>query len=60
MVTLEHQLNVKIVRDVKVTTQPFTEYFKGFERVEAVRQIFGEKTEQVLSNLKVEFAGRRG
>lgn len=58
--TLEHQLNVKIVRDVKVTTQPFTEYFKGFERVEAVRQIFGEKTEQVLSNLKVEFAGRRG
>jgi hypothetical protein len=35
-------------------------YFKGFEKVEAVRQIFGEKTEQVLDNLKVEFAGTRG
>ncbi len=41
-------------------TYPFTEYFKGFEKVEAVRRIFGEQTEKVLSNLKVEFAGFRG
>jgi len=34
---------------------PFTEYFKGFDRVETVRQIFGEKTRQVLNNLRVEF-----
>jgi len=53
-------LKVQIVRDVKVLTYPFTDYFKGFERVEAVREIFGEKTEEVLSNLKVEFAGMRG
>jgi len=53
-------LKVQIVRDVKVLTYPFTDYFKGFERVEAVRGIFGEKTEEVLSNLKVEFAGMRG
>ena len=33
----------------------FKEYFKGFEKVEAVRGIFGEKTEEVLNNLKVEF-----
>jgi len=39
---------------------PFTDYFKGFENVEAVRKIFGEKTENVLRNLKVEFFGRRG
>jgi hypothetical protein len=33
----------------------FAEYFKGFENVEAVRRIFGEKTERVLRNLRVEF-----
>ena len=31
------------------------EYFKGFEKVPAVQGIFGEKTEEVLHNLKVEF-----
>ena len=34
---------------------PFTEYFKGFEKVKAIRQIFGEQTEEVLRNPKVEF-----
>jgi len=43
-----------------VTTHLFTDYFKGFEKVEAVQQIFGEKTEEVLCNLKVEFFGRKG
>ena len=33
----------------------FMEYFKGFEKVPAVQGIFGEKTEEVLHNLKVEF-----
>jgi hypothetical protein len=33
----------------------FNDYFKGFDKVEAVRRIFGEKTEEVLANLKVEF-----
>ncbi|HLN45689.1 MAG TPA: hypothetical protein VK209_08285, partial [Candidatus Sulfotelmatobacter sp.] len=33
----------------------FTDYFKGFDRVEAVREYFGENTEEVLRNLKVEF-----
>jgi len=39
----------------RVSTYPFTDYFKGFDQVEAVRRIFGEKTEEVLRNLKVEF-----
>lgn len=38
----------------------FMDYFKGFEEVDAVKRIFGEKTEETLRNLKVEFAGRRG
>lgn len=53
------QLNVKIRRDAKATTYPFTDYFEGFQRVEAVRRIFGDKTEEVLKNLRVEFFSRR-
>jgi len=54
-------LKVKIVRNAKVQTYPFTDFFQGFENVEAVRHIFGEKTEEVLRNLKVEFHSlRRG
>ena len=37
------------------STRMFTDYFKGFEKVEAVKGIFGEKSEEVLKNLKVEF-----
>jgi len=55
------QLKVKILREVRVQTYPFTDYFKGFEKVEAVKRIFGERTKDVLSNLKVEFHSfRRG
>jgi hypothetical protein len=54
------QLNVEIMRKAKITTYQFTDYFKGFEKVEAVKKIFGEKTEEVLRNLKVEFFGRSG
>lgn len=57
---MDSRLKVKITRDVPVANYPFTDYFKGFESVEAVRRIFGEKTETVLKNLRVEFAGRRG
>jgi hypothetical protein len=42
------------------STYPFTDYFKGFEKVDAVRQLFGERTEQVLQNLKVEFSSLGG
>jgi len=58
--TVGSLLKVKILRDAQAATHPFTDYFKGFERVEAVRKIFGEKTEKVLSNLRIEFGGRRG
>jgi hypothetical protein len=57
---IDKRLKVEIVRNVPVTTHPFTDYFKGFEKVEAVRKIFGEKTEEVLRNLRVEFGGRGG
>jgi hypothetical protein len=34
----------------------FAEFFKDFEKVEAARGIFGEKTEEVLGHLKVEIS----
>jgi len=57
---MESKLNVKILRNAKVAMFPFTDYFKGFEKVEAIRRIFGDQTEAVLNNLKIEFGGRRG
>ena len=39
------------------STKMFMDYFKGFEKVEAVKGIFGEKTEEVLKSLKVQFMG---
>lgn len=40
---------------VPIVTQHFTDYFKGFEKVAGVRDIFGDETEKVLSELRVEF-----
>ncbi len=42
------------------TSGMFLEYFKGFDKVQAVRGIFGEKTTEVLSHLKVEFSWLSG
>jgi len=42
------------------TVHPFTEYFKGFEKSESVRRIFGGETEKMLRNLKVEFTWTGG
>ncbi len=33
----------------------FTDYFRGFEKNRAVQGIFGEKTQKILKNLKVDF-----
>jgi hypothetical protein len=51
---------VKIIRNVRATTYPFTRYFEGFENIEAVKNIFKDKTKQVLQHLQVEFIGRKG
>jgi len=53
-------LNVKIRRDVNIVLHKFTDHFQGFEKVEAVREVFGEETEKILNELKVEFVSRRG
>lgn len=39
----------------KRATYAFNDYFKGLGKVQAVRRIFGEKTEEVLRNLRFVF-----
>jgi hypothetical protein len=51
---------ITIHRNVRVPFRKFTNYFQGFDKLEAVRAIFGNDTEKVVSNLKVEFHTRRG
>jgi len=46
---------VSFPRAVKIEYRPFTAYFRGFDRVEAVRRTFGPKTAQILQSVKVEF-----
>jgi hypothetical protein len=53
-------LKVKILRNAKIITHPFINYFEGFENVKAVQNLFGEQTEEVLKDLKVTFTGRMG
>jgi len=48
-------LRLDRVLRIKGPTYPFTDYFKGLEKSKAIRNIFGEKTKEVLRNLRVEF-----
>ncbi len=55
MLRLSRRLHLTRLVWMGTQTRMFMDIFKGFEKVEAVKAIFGEKTEEVLRNLKVEF-----
>jgi hypothetical protein len=57
---LFRKLRLRRIIRMATPTRRFTEYFKGFEKVEAVRRIFGEETEEVIHNLKIELMGFGG
>lgn len=42
------------------SVRPFTEVFRGFEKVEAVKKIFGNRTDKVLNELKVDLTWIEG
>ena len=46
---------VEIPTRVPIALHDFTNFFKGFDEIAAVRSIFGDATEKVLRSLKVEF-----
>ncbi len=47
--------DVVVPTEVPIAILRFVDYFKGFEKLPVVIEIFGAETEQVLSELKVEF-----
>ena len=53
------KVKTEIERDVPIRLYPLTRFFKHFERVEALRGLFGDKTEEVLKEMKVEFYSSR-
>ena len=55
----EPKLGVEIRRDAEIKLLPFTDYFVGFEKLAAVKSLFGAKTAKVLRDLKVEFFSLR-
>ena len=55
-VTREFSLpDVQIPKEVPIAMHSFTDFFKGFEKLPAVKSIFGDETEKVLRELRVEF-----
>ncbi len=48
-------LGVSFPKRVRIELHPFTDHFKGFENVEAVRRTFGPRTAGILRSVKVEF-----
>lgn len=54
------ELGVCIERGAPSGIRPFTSIFGGFERVEAVKEIFGKRTDKVLDGLFVEVTEGRG
>jgi hypothetical protein len=48
-------LNVEIIRKGTQNIVSFKNHFKHFEKVEAVKRVFGDKTHDALANLEVEF-----
>jgi len=47
--------DVQVPSNVPIAMHSFSDFFIGFEKIPAVRDIFGEETEKVLSELRVEF-----
>ncbi|MDA4125416.1 MAG: hypothetical protein OK438_08245 [Thaumarchaeota archaeon] len=54
------KLGVVINRDVAVGSHPFKDIFGGFEKVAAVKAIFGRSTDKILTGLEVEIEAGRG
>ncbi len=55
MFRITRKLRLMRVLRLGTSTGMFLDYFKGFEKSEAVRGIFGDATDEVLKNFKVEF-----
>jgi hypothetical protein len=55
----ESKLGVRIERQAPTKLYPFAKFFQGFDKVGAIRSLFGPQTSRVLRSLKVEFFSAR-
>jgi hypothetical protein len=55
LLRLSRKLHLTKLLGMGTSKHRFMDYFKGYEKVEAVKGIFAEKTEETLRKLKVEF-----
>src|SRR2546425_11669550 len=54
------ELEVTIIRRASGDSCLFPELFQGFEKVAAVKRIFGAKTKQTLKSVRILFSTRKG
>jgi hypothetical protein len=52
--------DVRMKRDTATGSFRFTDLFTGFEGLEAVRTLFGDRTEKILGDLRVDVQARPG
>lgn len=48
-------MKVEILRKATQRINSFKNHFKHFDKVEAVKRVFGDKTREALSNIEIEF-----
>lgn len=53
------EYGVTLPKGIPPDLHPFTDYFQGFEKVGVIKDLFAERTDEILSNLKVEFFSAR-
>jgi hypothetical protein len=56
---VESKLGVRIERAAPTHLLPFARYFRGFEKVPAIVELFGSDARQIIRDLKVEFFSAR-
>jgi hypothetical protein len=49
------EIRVKMLKNLKVSRCLFTDHFKGFDKVDVVKRIFGDETTEILAKLELEF-----
>ncbi len=57
--SVQVKFNVQIERIAPTKLYPFERFFRGFDEIPAIRELFGRATKRVLHNLKVEFLSAR-
>ena len=55
-----HLYNLLFASIALSSSHPFTDYFRGLDQIDAIKEIFGNRTEKVLSSLRIHFVRRAG